>query len=307
VTDDLTDDLTDDQLDEALAIMSGRKPRPLTAEEAEYDLRGSRTFHRAPDARAVEARERVRAAQAAVKDVAPWRAAVEWGQYDELVEAEGNLAQLWASRRGITIERARAAATQALREAWTTGGANDDARLEAAMKELDRFATELARRPATAPRAEGLAAERRLQGRALPAEVLELIASRARDAAMRQASAANPRLTEASLARIASEVASRPLPLDGSGHLDEAAFAHMVVEVREAEETYLAQVGEAMGQSLSGARRRRGGTATEADVDTATGRLFGREAAAGEPTDLSDTELDEALGNLTRRTIIQEA
>lgn len=140
----MTNDLTDAELDEALAVLSGRKPRAMTSEDAWFELAAAEKARRAPDARAVETRERVRVAQDAVKDVAPWRAAAPWEQYDELIASEARLADLISTRRGVTVDVANEMATQRLREAWAKGGGSRRERFDSAVKVLTENVRDLA-------------------------------------------------------------------------------------------------------------------------------------------------------------------
>lgn len=107
-------------VDETLGVV----PQRLSAGEAAYEIAVAAAFDHSPDPRAVETRDRVRAQQEAVASLAPWRAAVDWSRYGDVLELEEAFAQLASSRRGMTIPAARDYVTAQLREAWakSTGG-----------------------------------------------------------------------------------------------------------------------------------------------------------------------------------------
>lgn len=132
--------------------------------------------------------------------------------------------------------------------------------------------------PALEARAEQ--AEKRAddaEQRALQAEA----ATYARDFARTLVTKANGDLAEASVARIVRDATGQTLPLTEAGRLDTEAFTPVVEQARQDEETYLGQVAEASG---IGTVRGVGPTTTqapvsEADVDKAVARAFGRKEA----------------------------
>ena len=122
----------------AEAVLWGQVPARMTAAEAAQEFAHATMFDREPDARAVAVRERVETQQEAFRLAAPWRAEVPWYEYDALVEAEERLAELWSTRRGQTLERARHLVIQLLREAWASPGAASD-RHAAVVAERDHY------------------------------------------------------------------------------------------------------------------------------------------------------------------------
>jgi len=103
----------------------------------------------------------------------------------------------------------------------------------------------------------------------------------ARDFARTLVTKANGDLAEASVARIVKTALAGPLPLAESGRLDTDKFTPTVEAARADEETYLGQVAEASGVGRVRGVGHTGTTTavTEADVDEAIARAFGRKGA----------------------------
>lgn len=128
--------ITDPDAQRAVDEALGLRPARMTTGEAAFELAVAETFRRDPDPRAVEAQGRVKAAQEAVADLAPWRAAVRWDQYDDLAALEERFARLASSRRGQSIEAARGHVAAQLREAWAKGGTSTSTRFAAVEKAI---------------------------------------------------------------------------------------------------------------------------------------------------------------------------
>lgn len=107
-------------------------------------------------------------------------------------------------------------------------------------------------------------------------------ASKARDFARKLAAEANKDLVPASLDAIVAEATRNPLPLDAERRLDTEKFGEVVNEARRAHETLLASIAEASGVGTVRGVGQTGAPTTpvsEADVDQAVARAFGRKGA----------------------------
>lgn len=139
------DDISEAELDRQIGEITGRVPKRMSADEAAFELGLAEAARRAPDPRAVEARQRVRDLQEAERDLRPWRAAVGWENRGRVAGVEETLAEVVSSRRGQTIDAAREYVNSRLREAWVKGGTTDSARLAAVAarcaEDLDHFGT----------------------------------------------------------------------------------------------------------------------------------------------------------------------
>lgn len=135
----MTRKMTEADFDSAVARAFGRGPdsSTMTVGEAAFDIAVAEAFGRAPSKAAQGVRDRVAAVQEAESRTAPWRAAAHWSQRESLIEAEEKLASLTSSRRGQTIESARAYVETLLRDAWAKSGASAQARMGAVLDALE--------------------------------------------------------------------------------------------------------------------------------------------------------------------------
>ena len=112
----MSDDLTAEELDTGLAALSG-----------------------GPASRAGRTR--------ADTSATPWRAEAPEAFRGMLAEAEEELAQLWSTRRGNTMEASRLAVERIFREAWAYGGRTTSLRYGAVLDAMHRESQRLAALP----------------------------------------------------------------------------------------------------------------------------------------------------------------